>query len=108
MTTTATATRITTVLITGNTYPVKEQIKALGGRWNRAAQGWEVPEANAEQAAKIVEEAGPVEARRDTPRRRWGRGSRYGSTYTRFSSGAEVFTNKRGRCEDAPCCGCCS
>lgn len=34
--------------------------------------------------------------------------SRYGSNYTRFSSGAEVFTNKRGRCEDAPCCGCCS
>ncbi len=33
---------------------------------------------------------------------------RYGSSYTRFSSGAEVFTNKRGRCEDAPCCGCCS
>jgi hypothetical protein len=31
-----------------------------------------------------------------------------GSTYTRFSSGAEVFTNRRGRCEDAPCCGCCS
>ena len=30
------------------------------------------------------------------------------SHYTRFSSGAEVFVNKRGRCEDAPCCGCCS
>jgi hypothetical protein len=30
------------------------------------------------------------------------------SVYTRFSSGAEVFTNARGRCEDAPCCGCCS
>lgn len=30
------------------------------------------------------------------------------SNYTRFSSGAEIFTNKRGRCEDAPCCGCCS
>jgi hypothetical protein len=30
------------------------------------------------------------------------------SHYTRFASGAEVFTNKRGRCEDAPCCGCCS
>jgi hypothetical protein len=28
--------------------------------------------------------------------------------YTRFASGAEVFTNPRGRCEDAPCCGCCS
>lgn len=34
--------------------------------------------------------------------------ARYGSHYARFSSGAEVFTNKRGRCEDAPCCGCCS
>jgi hypothetical protein len=30
------------------------------------------------------------------------------SVYTRFSSGAEVFTNAAGRCEDAPCCGCCS
>ena len=30
------------------------------------------------------------------------------STYTRFSSGAEVYTNRAGRCEDAPCCGCCS
>lgn len=35
-------------------------------------------------------------------------GRRYGSTYTRFSSGAESFTNRNGRCEDAPCCGCCS
>ena len=31
-----------------------------------------------------------------------------GSVVTRFSSGAEVFTNRNGRCEDAPCCGCCS
>ena len=31
-----------------------------------------------------------------------------GSSYARFSSGAEVFTNRNGRCEDAPCCGCCS
>lgn len=38
-----------------------------------------------------------------TPRAGRGR-----SHYTRFSSGAEVFTNARGRCEDAPCCGCCS
>jgi hypothetical protein len=30
------------------------------------------------------------------------------STYARFSSGAEVYTNRNGRCEDAPCCGCCS
>lgn len=27
---------------------------------------------------------------------------------TRFSSGDEVYRNVRGRCEDAPCCGCCT
>ncbi len=27
---------------------------------------------------------------------------------TRFNSGAVVYQNARGRCEDAPCCGCCS
>lgn len=30
------------------------------------------------------------------------------SHVARFSSGAVVYVNKRGRCEDAPCCGCCS
>jgi hypothetical protein len=27
---------------------------------------------------------------------------------TRFNSGAVVYRNARGRCIDAPCCGCCS
>jgi hypothetical protein len=26
----------------------------------------------------------------------------------RFSSGAVEYRNARGRCEDAPCCGCCT
>jgi hypothetical protein len=88
-----------TVLITGNTYPVKEQIKALGGRWNKAAKGWDVPAEQADAARALV--SGPSSPRTTT-------GRRYDSRYTRFSSGAEVFTNARGRCEDAPCCGCCS
>lgn len=29
-------------------------------------------------------------------------------TTTRFNSGAVEYRNSRGRCEDAPCCGCCS
>ena len=90
------------VTITGNTYPVKEQLKALGGHWNKGAQGWDVPAENAEAARGIVAAAGPAAPRRSSYR------SRYQSNYTRFSSGAEVYTNKRGRCEDAPCCGCCS
>lgn len=33
---------------------------------------------------------------------------RRGLIVTRFSSGATMTRNARGRCEDAPCCGCCS
>lgn len=43
-----------TVLITGNTYPVKEQLKALRGRWDAEAKGWKVPEDQAEAAKAIV------------------------------------------------------
>lgn len=34
--------------------------------------------------------------------------ARNGLTVVRFSSGAVMTQNSRGRCEDAPCCGCCS
>ena len=88
--------------ITGNTYPVREQMRALGGTWNKAAQAWEIPDENADEARAIVAAAGP---KTSTPRR-----ARYASrsVVTRFSTGATVYRNPRGRCEDAPCCGCCS
>ena len=35
------------------------------------------------------------------------RAARYGISVTRFASGAVHTQNRRGRCEDAPCCGCC-
>jgi len=89
-------------LITGNTYPHRAQFREMGGVWDAAAKGWRVPDEKAQEARALVETApGP---RSSYPRRY----SRYGSSYTRFSSGAEVYTNRRGRCEDAPCCGCCS
>lgn len=93
-------------IITGNTYPVKEKIKALGGTWNKGAQGWNVPDSAAEQARALVASA-PVSDHPRATGRKYGRGRNYGN-YTRFNSGAESFTNSRGRCEDAPCCGCCS
>jgi hypothetical protein len=34
--------------------------------------------------------------------------ARRGLTVVRFSSGASFTQNSRGRCIDAPCCGCCS
>lgn len=47
-------TTTTTVLIVGNTYPVKDAIKALGGRWDVAAKGWRVPSAVAARAQSLV------------------------------------------------------
>jgi len=41
-------------LITGNTFPVKDAIKALGGRWDADAKGWRVPAARAAEAQKLV------------------------------------------------------
>ena len=55
-----------TTLITGNTYPVKDQLKALGGRWNAAAKGWEVPEAQAAAAQALVVGA-PAKSRVSAP-----------------------------------------
>ncbi len=44
----------TQIAITGNTYPVKDQIKALGGRWNAGAKAWMVPAAKADAARQLV------------------------------------------------------
>lgn len=43
-----------TVAITGNTYPVKDQIKALGGRWDADGKAWRVPAAQADAARALV------------------------------------------------------
>ncbi len=43
--------------ITGNTYPVKDQIKALGGKWNPDIKGWVVPDNKAEEAQRLVANA---------------------------------------------------
>jgi hypothetical protein len=56
-----------TVLITGNTYPVKDQIKALGGHWDADAKGWRVPADKASQAQALVDGA-PVQVRQQSGR----------------------------------------
>jgi hypothetical protein len=40
--------------ITGNTYPVKDQIKALGGRWNQDIKAWMVPDEKADAVRVLV------------------------------------------------------
>lgn len=50
------------IAITGNTYPVKEQLKALGARWDADIKAWMIAADKAEQAKAIVAGAGPAKA----------------------------------------------
>lgn len=45
--------------IDGNTYPVKDQLKALGARWNARIMKWEVPDDKVEAAALLLFPASP-------------------------------------------------
>ena len=51
------------ITITGNTYPVKEQLKQLGARWNKDARAWEIEDAYAAQAQAIVDSQRAPETR---------------------------------------------
>lgn len=42
------------VAISGNTYPVKDQLKALGARWNPDQKAWMISADKAKQASAIV------------------------------------------------------
>lgn len=53
----------TNVAITGNTYPVKEKLKAIGARWNGDLKAWMVSEDKAAEAKAIVAGAGPAQFR---------------------------------------------
>lgn len=58
-----------TVLITGNTYPVKDALRSLGGRWDPDAHGWRVPADKAQAAQALVTSAPKSAPRSSAPRR---------------------------------------
>lgn len=60
-----------TVLVTGNTYPVKDALRSLGGRWDPDAKGWRVPADRAAQAQALVTSAPKSAPRRSSRRRNW-------------------------------------
>ena len=55
-----------TVLVTGNTFPVKDALKGLGGKWDAAAKGWRVPADKADAARALVAGATPKAPARPT------------------------------------------
>src|SRR5436853_517110 len=42
------------IAISGNTYPVKDQLRSLGGKWDANQKAWLVPDEKAEEAKKLV------------------------------------------------------
>lgn len=79
--------------IHGNTYAVREQIKALGGKWNPAAKCWMVPDDQANAARALVS------GTRAAPTKTTLRCKCCGTTGTR---GAYPFSTLpgSGRCDD--------
>lgn len=43
--------------VTGNTYPHREALKRLGGKWSASRKAWLVPDDKLEQARAIVGDA---------------------------------------------------
>jgi len=68
-----TNTTTSTTLITGNTFPAKDALRALGGRWDAQAKGWRVPTAAAPRAWALVK-AAPAKAAPGTARAYRSRG----------------------------------
>ena len=57
MTATNAKTAAALVEITGNTYPVKDALKAMGARWNADKKCWMIAASKAQEAAAIVKTA---------------------------------------------------
>jgi hypothetical protein len=52
--------------ITGNTYPVKDQLKAIGARWNPDQKAWMIADEKAAEARKIVSGSSSTSSRATT------------------------------------------
>lgn len=82
------------VAISGNTYPVKEQLKSLGARWHADEKCWMVAESQAIRAREIVAGAGP--------KKPYSGASRYGS----YGSYATIEQRKNERMARTGWTGC--
>lgn len=96
--------------ITGNTYPVRRELRAMGGEWDADHKCWYVPTDRADEARSLVADTGT--ARKNSSRRYYDQRAR--GELTRIGGGRGYLgTDNRGRahfgtacsCEDYPCCG---
>lgn len=89
-----------TVLVTGNTYPVKDALKAMGARWDAANKGWRVPALKAAEAQALVARApksAPRASNYDASRFN-GYGARRGGFVRACKSGGNCSSIGSGKC----------
>ncbi len=96
------------IAITGNTYPVKNQLKALGARWNPDQKAWMVREELAAAARQIVAGAGSKKAHSNggnyDPQRFNGYGRARGGYVKQCKTGGNCSSFGSGRSCGAPDC----
>lgn len=59
------------VAITGNTFPIKDKLKAMGGRWNAAEKVWMVPEEFEDEAQELADKTPREEWVEGRPKKKW-------------------------------------
>ena len=81
--------------VQGNTYPNREKIKALGFKWHAATRSWVTPKLpSLETIGKLEAIKGITLEYRD-------------QVSHQYLIDTRTYKQTYGRCEDAPCCGCC-
>lgn len=77
------------------------RVPANTGTLSRARSAWNV------HCPDCVDRCGDAPSERVADALAWSAGNAvsYGIA---FSTGSRFIRNRRGRCEDAPCCGCCT
>lgn len=85
------------IIINGNTYKHKEVIKSLGFKWNPKFKTWDKNYLLSEEQKALLGSLNGIEVTYYNEKE--------GNSNTLIDT--RSFKQKYGRCEDAPCCGCC-
>jgi hypothetical protein len=86
-----------TTTITGNTYPHRYLIKSYGFKWNPKFKSWDKNGNLSQEQIDALNGLKGLEVRYHNFDTGWT------STVADTRSHKQIY----GRCEDAPCCGCC-
>jgi hypothetical protein len=93
------ATKTALIPVLGDTYPVKDQLKAIGARWNADRKCWMIPVEKSAEASRIVNAVRKSPA--SVPARKFARPS-FGGLWTCGVCGEENKASA-GSCWE---CGC--